>query len=203
MKMKKLSLFAIGLFVFAIQLSAQDISLPAPVKTGGKPLMDALNERKSIRAYSGKQMDPQNLSNLLWAAYGFNRDSKRVVPSSQNKQEIDLYVALPTGVYFYDAKANVLKLHQTNVPKEGIGQPPVTDVAAFTLIYVANVDKASDREACYIDTGFLVQNVYLYCTSAGFGTVARGSFKGEQLHSDMKLGPNQIVTLVQAVGIPQ
>jgi nitroreductase len=202
MKMKRISLFVIGLLALTA-ISAQDISLPAPVKTGGKPLMDALNERKSIKAYTGKQLDQQNLSNLLWAAYGFNRESKRVVPSSENKQEIDVYVALPTGVYFYDAKANVLQLRQTEVPKASIGQPAVTDVAAFTLIYVANVDKASNREACYLDTGYLVQNVYLYCASAGFGTVARGSFKAKELQTDLKLGANQVVTLVQAVGIPQ
>lgn len=201
--MKKISLFVIGLLAFSTIISAQDISLPAPVKTGGKPLMDALNERKSTRAFSGKQLDQQSLSNLLWAAYGFNRESKRVVPSSENKQEIDVYVALPTGVYFYDAKANVLKLHQTEVPKASIGQPAVTEAAALSLIYVGNVDKASSRETCYIDTGYLVQNVYLYCASAGFGCVARGSFKGQQLQTDMKLGANQVVTLVQAVGVPQ
>jgi len=203
MKMRKISLCVIGLFAFAAIVSAQDISLPTPVKTGGKPLMNALNERKSIKTFSGKPLDQQNLSNLLWTAYGFNRESKRVVPSSENKQEIDVYVALPTGVYFYDAKANVLKLHQAEVPKASISQPSVTDVAAFTLIYVANVDKASSRESCYIDTGFLVQNVYLYCASEGFGSVARGSFKAQQLQADLKLGANQIVTLVQAVGVPK
>lgn len=43
--MKKIVLAAICM-TFVATLSAQDISLPEPVKTGGKPLMEALNERK-------------------------------------------------------------------------------------------------------------------------------------------------------------
>jgi nitroreductase len=202
MDVKKINLFLIGMLLMAVSLSAQDIALPAPAKSGGKPLMDALNERKTIKTFSGKELDKQNLSNLLWAAYGFNRENKRVVPSSENRQEIDLYVALPSGVYFYDAKANILKFYQQDVPKASIGQPAVTNVASLTLIYVANVNKASSRETCYIDTGYLVQNVYLYCASAGIGSVARGSFNAPKLQSDLKLTPDQIVTLVQAVGIP-
>lgn len=164
--------------------------------------MEVLNNRKSIRTYSGQELDAQNLSNLLWSAYGFNREAKRVVPSSYNKQEIDVYVALKSGVYLYDAKTNVLKFVQKEVPYASIGQPAVTSIAALTLIYVANTDKQTDMNACYIDTGVIVQDVYLYCSSAGLGTVARGSFKTQPLHDDLKLNDKQIVTLVQAVGIP-
>ncbi|MFT4073698.1 MAG: SagB/ThcOx family dehydrogenase [Dysgonamonadaceae bacterium] len=201
--MKKLSLFTLSLFSFIVCISAQDISLPTPAKSGGMPLLDALQQRQTVREYSGQALDKQQLSNLLWAAYGLNRADKRVVPSSQNRQEIDLYVALSTGVYFYDAKTNALLLRQKEVPKAAIGQPGVTDKAALTLIYVANVDKASNKEACYIDTGFLVQNVYLYCAANNLGSVARGSFKSEPLRNELKLNENQIVTLVQAVGMPK
>lgn len=153
------------------------INLSAPVKTGGKPLMDALSERKSYRAgFVDKDLDNQTLSNLLWAAYGFNRDDKRTVPSASNAQEFDIYVLLRGGAYIYDAKANTLKLVTAGDLKEHLAmaqQPYVKDVALH-LVYVANLDKSkAGRDGVLIDTGYISQNVYLYCTSAGLGTIAR------------------------------
>jgi len=200
--MKNLFLAAL-LSCFCISLYAQDIKLPEPVKTGGKPLMEVLGARQSLKTYTGAELDKQTLSNLLWAAYGFNRPDKRTVPSSQNRQEIDVYVMLKNGVYFYDAKANLLKLHFKGDFIEALGQPAVSEKAALTLIYVANIDKASNREAAFIDTGFISQNVYLFATSNKLGTVARGSFNRKTLPEVMKLTGKQEITLVQPVGILQ
>lgn len=87
-------LIAICLFASALFACAQQeiIELPTPIKAGGKPLFESLNERQSLKDFSGKEFDNQTLSNLLWASYGFNRPDKRTVPSSQNRQEIDVYV---------------------------------------------------------------------------------------------------------------
>jgi hypothetical protein len=75
------------------------------------PLMEALAKRHSAREFATKELSPQMLSNLLWAAYGVNRPDKgRTAPSALNAQEIDIYVALPTGAYLYDASANQLQL---------------------------------------------------------------------------------------------
>ena len=186
-----------------IAVHAQDIKLPTPSKTGGKPLMEALSQRKSIKEFTGKELDKQTLSNLLWAAYGFNRADKRTVPSSQNRQEIDVYVMFKTGIYLYDAKTNILKLHAKGDFVEALGQPNISTTAALTLIYVVNQDKASGREAGFIDTGFIAQNVYLYAASANLGTVARASFNKKTLPEAMKLNSKQEITLVQAVGIPK
>lgn len=197
--MKKV-LFTTLLLFCGISLFAQDIKLVAPNKTGGKPLMEALNDRQSHREFIKKDLPANVLSDLLWAAYGFNREDKRTVPSSQNRQEIDVYVVLSSGIYFYDAKENVLKLHVAGDQRNALGQPAISDNAALSIVYVANMDKASNREAGYIDTGFSVQNVYLYAASAGLGSVARGSFKRPDLHNVLKLTDKQEVTLVQAVG---
>lgn len=193
-------LLAIALLGFISCISAQDIKLASPRKTGGKPLMEAINERQSHRSFNGKNMEAQTLSDLLWVANGFNRQDKRVVPTSQNRQEMDVYVILKSGVYLYDAKANTLKLVNKGDFRAALGQPNISDNASLSLIYVANMDKASNREAGYIDSGFIAQNVYLYCASAGLGSVVRASFKRPDLHNSLKLTNNQEVTLVQAVG---
>ncbi len=197
--MKK-GLIAIVLLCIVSYVSAQDINLLPPTKTGGKPLMEALNERQSNRNFdSSKQLSTQTLSDLLWAAYGLNRPDKRTVPSSQNKQEVDVYVMLSTGVYFYDAKENNLVLKEKGDFRDALGQPELSKSAPVSLIYVINLDK-NRRETGYMDAGFPVQNVYLDCASAGLGTVARGSFKRPDVHNALKLTDQQEVVLVQPVG---
>ena len=162
--------------------------------------MDALNQRQSYRDFSSKELDKQTLSNLLWAAYGFNRDDKRTVPSSQNRQEIDLYVMFKDGIYLYEAKGNVLKLVAKGDYRKGLGNQAFAHEAALNLICVANLDKASNREAGYIDSGFIIQNIYLFCASEGLGGVTRGSFDRVLLKEYLKLTDNQEITTTQVVG---
>ena len=79
--------------------SATSISLPPPEKHGGLPLMEALAGRHSIRDFAADALPLPLLSGLLWAAYGLNRiDGGRTASSALNAQEIDVYVALPSGL---------------------------------------------------------------------------------------------------------
>ena len=82
------------------------ITLVEPQKDGGKSVLAALWERKTIRDIGTEKLPAQMLSNLLWAAFGINRPkgssaggTGRTAASASNSQEIDLYVALPEGVY--------------------------------------------------------------------------------------------------------
>ena len=87
----------------------QPIILPKPEKDGGKSVLAALWERKTNRNISEQKLPLQMLSNLLWAAWGVNRESGprgqigRTAASASNSQEIDLYVAMAEGIYLYEA----------------------------------------------------------------------------------------------------
>src|SRR5665647_226012 len=95
-------------------LSGQNIELPAAQKTGGMPLMEALANRATVRAYDSTEITTQQLSNLLWASFGVNRaDGKRTAPSANNKQEMEIYVLLKSGSYVYDPLNNKLNLIST------------------------------------------------------------------------------------------
>lgn len=73
------------------------------------PLMEALAKRQSSREFARDALPMQVLSNLLWAAYGVNRPGGgRTAPSALNCQEIDVFVAPPSGAYRYDAAAHAL-----------------------------------------------------------------------------------------------
>jgi len=206
--MKKITL-TLMLVALSLASVAQDIKLPEPKRTGGKPLMDCLNERKSIRDFDeNKRIDNQTLSNLLWAAWGYNRDDKRTAPSSRNKQEIDLYVAIPSGVYLWDAKANVLKLIVAKDLRKETGMQPYVEKASANIIFVCNKTRADAKneqlltEATYANAGFIAQNVYLFCASEGLAAVIRGYVPKENLSKLLNLAPDQLILLGQSVGYP-
>jgi len=200
--MKKLIALS-SFFLIACSLFAQDIQLPAPDRKGGKPLMQALNERKSIRSYQDKALTLEQLSDLLWAANGFNRDDKRTTPTANNRQELELYVAMKSGLYFYDARKHLLKEVKKGDFRADTGVQDFVAQAALNLIFVSDLGKASSKQYAYTDCGFVAQNVYLYCASAGLGSVVRGSFDKEKLSKLLNLTPPQEVLLTQTVGIPR
>jgi SagB-type dehydrogenase family enzyme len=202
-------------FVFSLILplviyaeEAKTIKLPEPKTKGGRPLMEALKDRRSIRSFSNKELSMQELSNLLWAAFGVNRpeEGKRTAPSAMNKQEIDIYVTKKDGLYLYDAKNNILKkILDEDIRAATGGQAFVKD-APVNLVYVADYSKMGETSQeskdlfSAADTGFISQNVYLYCASEGLGTVVRAWMEKEKLHKKMKLKENQKIILAQTVG---
>lgn len=196
--MKRLIAFSVLLAAF-FSVQAQETKLPPPVKTGGKPFMETVAARHSERAYVKREMPPQMLSSLLWAANGFNRDGKRTVATAWNKQEMAVYVVLDDGAYLYDAQAHALKLVAKGDFKKALGQPEVTNIAALSIVMVADLNKSSIDNA-RIGTGGISQSIYLFAASEGLGTVARGSFKAAELAKALKLNSKQAITLVQPVG---
>ncbi len=203
-----------ALFVLlASSAAAQTLSpiqLPAPRTNGGKPLMQALKERHTTREFAARPLAPQVLSDLLWAAFGVNRpDGHRTAPSARNWQEIDIYVALPEGVYVYDAKANVLQPVVSGDLRGAAGTQSFVAQAAANLIYVSDGKKTGnaspeDRTSMtYADTGFIAQNVYLFCASEGLVSVVRASVDRPALAKQLKLRPEQMITLAQSVGYPK
>lgn len=190
--------------------AADTIQLPKPQVTGGKPLMQCLKERHSTRTFGDRKLSPQVLSNLLWAAWGINRpDGKRTVPTANNKQGMDVYVALPEGLYLYDAQANALKPVVNKDLRALTGRQDFVGKAPFNLIYVAdfarmtNTSDADKLRYSAAHTGFMAENVYLYCASEGLGAVIRALFDGPALEKAMKLRSDQKVILCQTVGYPK
>jgi nitroreductase len=196
------------------------IQLLAPQLDGGRPLMQVLKDRKSTRGYSKKEIPLQVLSNLLWAGYGINRGiGWHTAPHA--RQEIDIYVATADGVFFYDSSKNLLNpvvaedvrsLSGQQYPPPGFTGGHVGE-APINLIYVWDGSEEKGKKSknyteeynlclAFANTGFISQNVYLYCASEGLVTVVRGWFAKPALEKKIKLRPEQYATLVQSVGYP-
>jgi SagB-type dehydrogenase family enzyme len=215
MNNKLFSLLILSIFIAGLtNVRSQDITLPVPDKTGGKPLMQALNERQTTRTFTQENLTLQQLSDLLWAAWGINRpeEKKRTAPSARNFQEIDVYVALPSGLYLYDAAGNILKQVHNKDIRALCGTQPFVATAPLNIVYVADMGKLGKKEGdeikdselfwSYANTGFIAQNVYLYCASANLGCVIRGMVPKDKLAPEMGLKSNQVIILSQTIGVP-
>lgn len=183
------------------------LELPPP-RLFSSPLMGLLARRHSAREFAPTALPLGLLSDLLWAAFGINRDETggRTAPSALNAQEIDVYAALAGGLYIFDAKGQCLHRVAEVDARRVTGYQDFVDEAPLDLIYVADMAhtrKVPIREQeiyAAASAGAIAQNVYLFCASAGLATVVRGWCDREALARALKLGPHESVLLTQTVG---
>jgi nitroreductase len=183
------------------------LELPPPRTEGGKRLIQALKLRRSIREYSDRPLPVQVLSDLLWAAFGINRPSgDRTAPYWRHIMVIDVYVAMADGVWLYEPKRRVLLPHSRDDIRAQTGLQDFVANAPLNLVYVAHGERMRDISAnerrlyASVDSGFIGQNVYLFCASEGLATVFRGAVDYEKLNRTMQLDADQFVTFAQTVG---
>jgi nitroreductase len=190
--------------------SAPMRQLPAPRQSGGMPLMSALELRHSTREYAVRPLPEQTLSELLWAAFGINRPSgDRTAPYWRHVMVIDVYAAMADGVWLYDPKAHALACYMKDDIRADTGLQDFVATAPLNLVYVAHGERMTDvspedrRLYASVDTGFIGQNVYLFCASEGLASVFRGAVDYKNLDRRLGLPDQQFVTFAQTVGYAQ
>jgi hypothetical protein len=202
-------------------IDLQVITLPKPEKDGGKTILAALQGRRTTREISPEKLPLQVLSNLLWAAFGINRENAafgkpgRTAPSASNSQEIDLYIAMSEGVYLYDPVSHCLTPvvagdFRARAGRRGAATAPVN------IFYVVDLsrydlgpgqpdrsigDPEIQKSYYYTDTGFIAQNVYLFAASQGLAAWFHNCDK-ENTVKEFKLRSDQKVLFAQSVGYP-
>jgi SagB-type dehydrogenase family enzyme len=186
------------------------LALPAPRLEDSAPLGQALQQRRSTRSFRPDELSLQILSDLLWAAFGVNRpDGKRTAPSAYNVQDIELYPVTAKGVFHYDASLHALTallpddLRSRTGSQAFVGQAPLNLVLASNYERMASFSQEERQQWSWAHSGCIAQNVYLFCATAGLGTVVRSTLDRARLASDLGLSSSQHITLVQTVGFPQ
>jgi nitroreductase len=185
-------------------------SLPAPRMDGGRPLMEALRDRKSTREFSAEKVNREQLANLLWAGFGVNRPEtgQRTAPCTMNLRSIDIYVATTDGAYRYDAEAHRLVVVGRKDVRALTGGQDYVKTAPIALVYVADharlakVEPAERGFYAAVDAGLIGQNVYLYCASEALGCVIHMPGDREALQQALGLRPDQQIVLAHSVGHP-
>ncbi len=195
----------------AMAQSTAIMELPPPRTDGGKPLMQTLELRRSLREYADRTLPVQVLSDLLWAAFGINRPTTgdRTAPYWRHLMVIDVYAAMTSGVWLYEPKKHALQRHLAADIRAQTGLQDFVGTAPLNLVYVAHGERMQglspeDRRLyASVDSGFIGQNVYLFCASEGLATVFRGAVDHKRLAGTMQLEADQFVTFAQTVGYPR
>ncbi len=197
-------------FASLVNINAQDIKLNEPIKTGGISVMEAFAKRQSSSEFADKELSIQDLSNLLWAANGINRENgKKTAPSAQNSQDIDVYVALPNAVYKFDAQANNLILISEGDYRGLAGGkkdnplPPsilyiVADASTYKPSAYNSIEHITDMNK--VDAGIVSQNISIFCSGMGLGTKPRAQMNHAELKKVLKLSDSQTLMLNHPVG---
>ena len=204
--MKKMFLFS-AMFAAVFALQGADTVLPAPAKTGGISLNEALNARRTIRQYKTDMLSLQQISQLFWSAFGVNRADgsfKRTAPTARNCQEITLYMLTAKGAWAYAAKENKM----VQVSQKDLRAMAGRFAAPIYIAIVSNskLSGASARALHYatMDVGYVSQNIYLAAAAMKLGTCAIGSIpKPADLAKELKLTASEKVLLTHSVGFPK
>ncbi|HEY5911045.1 MAG TPA: nitroreductase family protein [Verrucomicrobiae bacterium] len=203
------------------EVGLKPLILPKPETEGGKSVLAALKDRRTTRNVSAKELSAQVLSNLLWAAFGVNRERGsfgkpgRTAASASNSQEIDLYVALPEGVYLYEAAPHRLApvVAGDFRGRAGRGAAASAPVNIFYVVDLSRYDTGPSqpdrrigepevqKSYYYTDTGLIAGNVYLFAASQGLAAWFHNCNK-EAAAKDFMLRPEQRVLFAQTVGYP-
>jgi SagB-type dehydrogenase family enzyme len=179
------------------------LELPEPKYDSDVSVEEALKNRRSIRTYDDTPLSLQDLSQLLWSAYGitkfyenapaFLRGGLRTAASAGARYPLELYVVvrnvtdLPIGVYWYKSgKHHLVKITEEDrwdaLSEAAFNQPHFETASAaivYSAIFQRNMEKygerGRERYVC-MDLGHSGENVYLQAYTLNIGTCAIGAF---------------------------
>ena len=175
---------------------ADDIQLPEPDKTNTTTLIAALENRHSDRAFSGKEIDNQTLSTILWAAYGVTReDGKRTIPTAMDKKDLNVYVFTKDGIWLYDANENVLRQQSNENHLDLFAKQDYMNSVPAVLVYTG-----STEDYAVMHAGSAYQNVELFAAANNMASIVRGFYDHEGVSQVLELPEGQRVIISQAIG---
>ncbi len=184
------------------------IILDKPNLERGTSMMETLSKRKSFREFSENELSKADLSDLLWATNGVNReDGKRTAPSAKNKQDIETYVFLKAGAYKYDHVNHALDLVVEGDHRKLLSKTQdYVLTAPLVLLHVGDASKFTEfgeemsKMITSLDAGIVTQNVNLFCASVGLANVPRIYMDAKGLSILLKLPETKIPLINNVVG---
>lgn len=204
-----ISIVCFLLFAPLPTIASADIALEKPKASIGVDIMKALQMRKSTKSYITKEVSFGDLSNILWAANGVNReDGKRTAPSSYGQYYTDLYVVSNQGVHLYDpVKHNLTLVCNENI-KTQIAMQEYVEEASHIIVMVSDSTRfhrltKNRMAAAYAAAGCIAQNIYLTASAMNLGTCLVVSLKADVIRDKLKLKEHETPVFIMPLGYPK
>ena len=203
------SLGCLLLLVAFVGTAGAEIALEKPRASLGVDIMEALRMRKSTKSYRTKEISIEDLSNILWAANGVNRENgKRTAPSSYGRQYTDLYIVSDQGVYFYDPVKHSLGLVTNENIKNQIALQKYVGEASHIIVMVSDSTRIHPLSknkvaAAYATAGCIAQNIYLTAGAMNLGTCLVLSLKADVIKDKLALKEHETPIFIMPLGYPK
>ncbi len=192
-------------------VAAPPVALPAPSRSGGMALNEALAHRRSIRSFQPVRLTPQEVSQLLWAAQGVTDDKgHRTAPSAHAEYFLHLYLARPEGFFEYIPAAHALQKISDKYLRATLSSQPTVQAAPAVFLIAGEYDRAAklaDRETALrlvnLEAGHTAQNLLLEATALDLGAVPVGGIDAKQTARAASLPPAITPIYLVPVGHPK
>jgi len=170
------------------------VPLPEAMLQRDAPLVEALQRRRSVRAYAPRSLDLQQVAQLLWAAQGCNDPAGlRTAPSAGALYPLELLLVagdvsgLESGLYRYRPASHSLETLQRGDLRAGLADAAFSQrwladspaLLVITAIYERTTGKYGTRGRRYvhIEVGHAAQNALLQAAALGLGAAVVGAFE--------------------------
>ena len=170
--------------------------LPPPISVD-MVLEESICRRMSIRGFTSTQVTDEELSTILWAAYGFTDDGNRGIYNPDEIYSTIIYVIRSDATYIYVPEDHSLSLFKTGNYLY-IGQ---FDAAPIKFGLVWNKSITSDELFGISEIGMIGQNIYFDANALDLGTVTTG-YGVEELSQVLGLPSNQKSEIIMPLGHP-
>jgi SagB-type dehydrogenase family enzyme len=193
------------------------IALPAPQTSGGKPLQQLLQQRRSVREYKNTTLTLSQLGQLLWAAQGITHpQGLRTAPSAGALYPLEMYLVannvetLDPGVYRYQPQRHQLNLHREGDFSKALARAAYAQSwlrqAAVVFVITANYEKTTVKYSkrgeryVHIEVGHAAENLFLQAEALDLGTVIVGAFYDDEVTDVLQLPADVSPLLLIPVG---
>lgn len=196
------------------------MKLPPPQTKGRITVEEALEQRRTVRAYQSRALKLSQLSQLLWAAQGLTGNSgyKRAAPSAGALYPMDVYAVLgqdsvaqmEAGVYRYEPQKHALSEIARQDVKDAVAKAALwqmwTAKAPVNLIITAEYSRVTGKyhkrgeRYAMIEAGHIGQNIFLQAEALGLKAGIVGAFRDHALKRVLKIPPSHEPLMIMPVG---
>jgi SagB-type dehydrogenase family enzyme len=202
---------------------APKVKLPAPERSGGMPIWEAVGKRRSVRDFRSSPVSAADLSQLLWASQGVTKVvgeyALRSAPSAGALYPVETYLSvlmvegMKPGIYHYSVREHEFDLLRPGDFRDAVAEAALDQsflaeaavVFAWTAVFARSKWKYKERayRYVYLDAGHIAQNVALAAVALGLGSCQIAALYDDEVNAILGVdGKEESIVYMTALGRP-